>query len=208
MIKIPEFITKSEFLFHIYEKVVQFIPKVNWGTGTLTSTQKVQIAEKLASNYYIILVADGNRLSSFLISIMTLFATGQWGKYTHALMNCDYMDSVEDIDKFKFVEATASGVHYSTFDEVFSTATKVCLLRPSNVVDWTPVIDSLVKEVGLPYDDLFDLSTKNKLSCVEVVFDAFEESEFPRLKQDIKDHNTLTPQMFRETPDLVVEYEV
>lgn len=208
MFKIPEFILKSEFLYSIYHKITQFIPRVNWGTGTLTATQKVQIAEKLANNYYIILVADGNRLSSFLISIGTLFTTGRWGKYTHALMNCDYMSSVEDIDKFKFVEATSVGVHYSTFDEVFGSATSVCLLRPANIVDWTPIIDSLVKEVGKPYDDLFDLTDKSKMSCVEVVLDAFAEDEFPRLNQEIKTKNVLTPQMFKDSPDLVIEYEV
>lgn len=207
-IKIPDFIKNTKLFYELYHIVVKFIPRVNWGGGTLSATEKVKIAEKLSKNYYIILVADGNRLSSLLISLITLVSTGKWGKYTHALMNCDYMDSVEDIDKFKFVEATASGVHYSSFNDVFDNATSVCLLRPANVVDWMTVIDDLVKNVGKPYDDLFDLVDDSKLSCVEVVLDAFDDDEFPRLKQDIKSKNNLTPQMFRETPDLVIEYEV
>ena len=128
-------------------------------------------------------------------------------------MNCDFMASPADVDKFKFMEATVTGVHYSTFDEVFDCDT-VCLLSPKNMPnkEWTDVIDKLVKENGKPYDDLFQLADESHISCVELVRDALEaddqyKTNFANLEALIQKEGNLLPQMFRECSDFEVVYE-
>jgi hypothetical protein len=116
------------------------------------------------------------------------------------------------MQSFKFVEATATGVHYSTFEEVFACDT-VCLLTPNNIdnAEWTKIIDALLKQQGKPYDDLFDLSDDTHVSCVELVLNALKavdyEQEFANLKELIEKEKNLVPQMYRTCTDFMVKYE-
>jgi len=205
-----------EWLYSLYHKITQLVPKIKlpYNDTTFSVEQKETLIKHLSSGYYIILVTERQRLSSFLISLMTIFLTGKWGDYTHVLMNCDKFTSPDDYNKFKFVEATATGVHYSTFDQVFAGASKVCLLTPKKVTnkDWTEIIDQLLEFPGRPYDDLFDLIDSNKLSCVEVVLDSLKRLEdftldFHELETMINSRGNLVPQMFRMCPDFDVVME-
>ena len=129
-------------------------------------------------------------------------------------MNCDNIENAADRNQFKFVEATAKGVAYTTFAEVFA-CDRVCLLTPKNISneEWTKVIDALLKQLGKPYDDLFDLADASHLSCVEVVLDALKEADyandFKNLSSMIKSEGNLVPEMYRNCPDfsVAVEYE-
>ena len=191
-----------------------FVPKVYWKkTRVLRENEKTELAKKLADGYYIILTGDAGHLSSWLVSLGTLFTLGKWSKYSHSLMNCDYMDKPEDRDKFKFVEATVAGVHYSTFDEVFN-CDFVCLLSPRGIKneDWTAIIDALVKETGKEYDDLFDLIDSTKMSCVESVLNALKShprfaNDFFDLEYMIKKKKRLLPQMFKDCRDFDAVWE-
>jgi len=203
----------NTFLYKIYNKLAAIPSKISWRSRLkLTEAEKDAIAKMLASGYYVILTGSTNHLSSIIVSFLSFVKTGKWAKYTHVLMNCDNITNPSDRDKFKFVEATAVGVHYSTFDQVFD-CDYVCLLTPANVnnEEWTLVIDSLLTQVGKPYDDLFDLSDDSRVSCVELVLEALKssgyEEDFLNLEFMIKKEGNLVPQMYRDCPDFNIALE-
>ncbi len=171
------------------------------------------LTKLFASGYYIILTGNKYHLSSIFVKIMTFFKRGKWSPYSHALMNCDFIDDPTDWKEFKFMEATVAGVHYSTFEEVFD-CTSVCILTPKNIdnEEWTKIIDSLIKQNGRPYDDLFQLSDNTHISCVELVRNALManntyEQEFQHFEHMITEEGNLVPHMFRECSDFQVIYE-
>lgn len=205
----------SSFVYHIYHWFTQRIPLVVWDrTYDITEEQKNEIALLLAKDYYVILTGDNGSLSSWFVSFLSWVKTGKWSHYSHALMNCDFVIDPNDREKFKFIEATAVGVHYSTFDHVFS-CDHVCLLSPRNmaVSEWTFAIDALLTYNGRPYDDLFDLVDSSRLSCVEVVVKSLQavpayENKFVKLNEYLNNGNDLLPQTFKDCGDFVVSYEV
>lgn len=205
----------SSFVYQIYHWFTQRIPLVVWNRhNDITEAQKDEIALLLADDYYVILTGDNGTLSSWFVSFLTWVKTGKWSHYSHALMNCDFVTDPEDRDKFKFVEATAVGVHYSTFDHVFE-CDHVCLLSPRNMAldDWTIAIDALLTYNGRPYDDLFDLADSSRMSCVEVVVSSLEampayKDKFVELNRYLDSGKHLLPQTFKDCGDFVVSYEV
>lgn len=203
----------STLLYRVYHWIAQIPPKITWSNKHLvTDVDKELIAEKLASGYYVILVGNKSHLSSTIVSFLSWIKTGKWAKYNHVLMNCDNIEDPAQRGGFKFVEADVKGVIYTTFDRVFA-CDSVCLLTPKGIPnsEWTAIIDGLVKQVGKPYDDLFDLADSTHVSCVEVVLDALEASgndnELSLLKLMIASEGNLIPQMYRDCADFKVEYE-
>jgi hypothetical protein len=203
----------NTIFYKIYNRISSIPSKISWTSrNKITESERDEIAKMLASGYYVILTGSTNHLSSIIVSFLSWFKTGKWAKYTHVLMNCDNIMNSYDRDKFKFVEATAIGVHYSTFDQVFD-CDRVCLLTPSNVSneEWTKVIDSLLTQIGKPYDDLFDLADSTRSSCVEVVLDALKsadyESDFAHLSDMIEHKGNLLPEMYRNCSDFNIVLE-
>lgn len=199
--------------YKVYNYVASIPSKIVWRhRGLVTEEQKAELAKHLASGYYIILTGSHGHLSSVIVSLLSLIKTGKWARYSHVLMNCDNITNPTDRQSFKFMEATAAGVHYSTFDEVFN-CDSVCLLTPSSVSneEWTKIIDALLKQKGKKYDDLFDLSDSTRVSCVELVLDALKQADYAHdfidLDRLIKEKGNLVPQMYRESSDFVVDYE-
>ena len=199
--------------YQLYHWLATVPPKISWGhRHNITDAQRDALAEKLASGYYIILTGSSHHLSSVLVSFLSWLKTGKWAKYSHVLMNCDNIKNADDRSAFKFVEATAKGVAYTTFDEVFA-CDRVCLLTPETVSnqEWTSIIDTLLTELGKPYDDLFDLADSSHLSCVEVVLDALKSADlannFKNLSQLIQQEGNLVPEMYRECTDFSVAVE-
>jgi hypothetical protein len=187
--------------------------KITWSKKTyITDLDREELAGILATGYYIILTGEQHHLSSIVVSFLSWVKTGIWANYTHVLMNCDSITDPADRQSFKFVEATATGVHYSTFDEIFA-CDSVCLLTPMNIdnTEWTKIIDALLKQQGKPYDDLFDLSDDTHVSCVELVLNALKavnyKEEFSNLDELITKEKNLVPQMYRICTDFVVKYE-
>ena len=201
-------------LYSIYHWLASIPPKVQFRTkDPLTPEEKREIINRLASGYYIILTGNNYHLSSLAVKFMSWVKTGTWSRYSHALMNCDYLDHPADVFDFKFMEATVSGVHYSTFEEVFD-CDSVCLLSPANMdnKEWSKIIDALVKNKDKPYDDLFQLADDTHISCVELVRDALKadgsyDDNFGNLEYMIQTEGNLLPQMFRDCPDFIVFYE-
>lgn len=201
-------------LYSIYHWLASIPPKVQFRTkDPLTPEEKREIINRLASGYYIILTGNNYHLSSLAVKFMSWVKTGTWSRYSHVLMNCDYLDHPADVFDFKFMEATVSGVHYSTFEEVFD-CDSVCLLSPANMdnKEWSKIIDALVKNKDKPYDDLFQLADDTHISCVELVRDALKadgsyDDNFGNLEYMIQTEGNLLPQMFRDCPDFIVFYE-
>lgn len=204
----------SNPLYKVYHWFASIPPKITFkNKNPLTPDEKERIIHLLADGYYVILTGNKYHASSVLVKIMTYFKLGKPTKYSHALMNCDFMSKPEDVYKFKFMEATVAGVHYSRFDEVFDCDT-VCLLSPKNLKneDWTNIIDGLIKNNGKPYDDLFQLSDETHISCVELVRNALKnatdyEIRFAEFEEMIKKEKNLLPQMFRDCTDFQVVLE-
>lgn len=200
----------STIFYKVYHWLASIPPKIHWKSKyAISDSAKLDLAQKLASGYYIILTGNRTHLSGIIVSFLSWIKTGKWAKYSHALMNCDNITDASQLDDFKFIEATAKGVNYSTFDDVFQ-CDYVCLLSPANITneEWTAVIDALTSEVGIPYDDLFDLADSTHRSCVEVVLNALKAAnyalEFKNLDTMINKEGNLVPQMFRDCPDFIV----
>lgn len=202
------------WLYKIYHFLAKIPPKLTFrNRDPLTPEEKEAIIKLLASGYYIILTGSNYHVSSLFVKFMSWWKTGTWSRYSHVLMNCDFMTKPEDVEKFKFMEATVRGVHYSRFDEVFD-CDSVCILSPNAITneEWTMVIDALVKQEGKPYDDLFQLADSSHVSCVELVRDALRaydryNADFVELEYMIQHEGNLIPQMFRECKDFHVVYE-
>ena len=199
--------------YKLYNKIASLPSKISWRTeGKLTITDKEEIAGHLASGYYIILTGSTSHLSSVIVSLLSWIKTGTWARYSHVLINCDNITDATDTSSFKFMEATATGVHHSTFDEIFN-CDHVCLLTPNSVSneEWTKIIDGLLKQKGKKYDDLFDLADSTRVSCVEVVLNALKaadyENDFKDLERLINEQGNLVPQMYRQSHDFKVTYE-
>lgn len=192
-----------------------WIGRVNWKTEkVLTAGELATINGLLQKNYYIILTRHNGALASYAIAIAHFFLTGRWGYYGHVLMNLEN-DVLRDSD-FRFVEATAPGVHYSNFNQVFEQqCSSVALLKPVSMTldEWTGVLDKAKVYLGRPYDTLFDLTSDKALSCVEVVRNALKgepnyDEDFIEFEKMIARNKNLDPQMFLECSDFEVVYEV
>lgn len=203
----------NSLFYRVYHWLAQIPPKVRWSSKyAVDDHDKEHLANILSKGYYVILTGNKSHLSGVLVSLLSWLKTGKWARYSHALMNCDNIEDPNNRGGFKFIEATATGVGYATFDEVFACDT-VCLLSPTMVknTEWTAVIDELLNQIGKPYDDLFDLSDSTHVSCVEVVLDALEKAdyidEFKNLNAMIKKEGNLIPQMYRDCSDFTSVFE-
>lgn len=172
------------------------------------------LQESLASDYYLILTRRKTHLTTYSIAFMTWIKQGKWPDYSHALMNLDLEDDAADFMKFKLMEATSTGVHYSRFDEIFD-CDYVCLLEPVNMDhdEWKSVMKGLAEQLGKPYDNLFDVYDDTHVSCVEMCLDALRanpnyQRDFPTLEAMIQQAKNLTPQMYRECADFRVVLEI
>ena len=211
-------------LYSILHSITRVLSKINWmpiyakfnnGRGyNLTDADHAVIKEKLAGSYYVILTNRKTHLTTYLIGILSLLKTGRWPQYGHVLMNADNIVVADDWTKFKFQEATNSGVHFSEFLEVFN-CDSVCLLKPRalDITEWNTVIDGLLIQNGKQYDDLFDLSDTSRVSCVELVLNALRASpnyltDFAVFESQIRRVGNLTPQMYRDCGDFEVVLEI
>lgn len=165
----------------------------------------------LKEDYFFILTRRRAHLTTYLIALVSWFSTKKKAHYTHALMNTEG-DIANNID-FKLVEATNPGTHYSTFMQVFD-CDSVVLLKPKGVTidQWTNVLEKAKTSIGAKYDDLFDLTESEKMSCVELCYVALQQFKnyrelFPNLVKLLEENTDLTPQLLYDCGDLDVVYE-
>lgn len=208
--------------YKIWDKITNVVAKIHWCPframfnggkyWSLTEQDHEFLRKELKQNYYVILTARSCHLSTYLIRILSMIKGDDGAYYAHALMNME--DDVQDDQDYRIIEATGVGVHYSTFMEAFDVDA-VALLKPKNISieDWNAAFDSAKADIGKPYDDVFDLSDKSHVSCVELVLNALQkidnyEAKFPSLVKMVKEVGNLTPQMFRTCEDFEVHWEV
>lgn len=190
------------------------IGKIKWRQRhEITADEKKMIFNMLAKDYYIICTRRGNHLSTDAINFAHWYYTGEWGYYSHVLMNLE--DEVKSPDDFRLVEAVGVGSKYSTFDEVFDGVDSVALLKPKGVSseEWTSIFEKIPSLTGKKYDTVFDMYDDSELSCVELVLKALEASDefdidFDHLKATLDKYGRLDPQMYRDCPDFEVVFEV
>lgn len=171
-----------------------------------------KIRELLSKDYLIILTRTNSHLTTLLISIASLIVSRQYPRYVHALMNVE--GDIPGHIGYKLIEATAKGVHYSTFMQVFN-CDSVALLAPKGISlhEWTAVLDTVKKQLGTPYDTLFDLATNERVSCVEMIYWGLKtlpnyEERFPKLLKMIREDGNLTPQMLYDSGEFDIVFEV
>lgn len=199
----------------VLSKASYLIGKVNWRSRrVLTADDKLKIAALLKDNYYIILTRHNGHLTSWAIAFAHWALTGKKGHYGHALLNVE--DEVATNDDYSFIESVITGVRYSTFDEVFDgQCSSVALIKPrsTTIEEWTAIVDKARKELGKPYDLALDITTDDKVNCVEMVRNSLKgepdyATDYANFEATIAKYKTLDPQMIYECPDFEVVYEV
>lgn len=199
---------------HITVFFVDLTSKIKWKqSSTISDEDRAVIYEKLKRDYYIIATRRRNFLSTFFIALGHFLLSGKWGFYSHVLMNTE--DEVKSAEDFRLVEATFSGVHYSTFASVFAGVDSVALLKPKAVSldEWTAALDAAALTLGRPYDKLFDVMGEQSMSCVEVIRFAMRalpnyDTEFAHFERMVQSKKNLTPQLFYDCPDFEVVWEI
>lgn len=193
---------------------IKAIAKVHWHQRKLLSNNDADsLKTKFTANYYIIVTRKSNYLTTFFISLGNFLLTRHWGYYSHVLMN--FEDEVIADTDFRFIEATGTGTHFSTFDTVFGKVDAVALIRPKNItlIEWTNVLDKAKTYLGVPYDNLFDLKNTLEINCVELVRIALQtlpdyDEKFAEFEKMVAKDKKLTPDMFYNCQDFEVINEI
>lgn len=186
---------------------------INGGMYYCLKEEDHDTIRRLMKEHYLIAVTRRkSHLSSQLIPVGEWILTRKFPHYTHVLMNVE-----GDLDGhvgFKLIEATGkSNVDYVTFMGAFD-CDSVALLKPKGVTmeQWTIVLDRVKNSLGTPYDTLFDITTDDRMSCVELIYWGLRElSDFeiryPQLIKLIEQGKNLTPQMFYDSGEFEVVFE-
>lgn len=166
----------------------------------------------LAKDYYILASRRSNYVTTFLINLSHFVLTGKWGFYSHVFMNLE--DVVSSDSDFRFIEATGTGVRYSTFADVMDPIDAIALIKPKNMAlaDWTAALDAAKSCLGRPYDNLFNLKNDLEINCVELIYIALKKTpdyfkNFAEFEKIVKKVGKLTPDMFVNCADFEVVYK-
>jgi hypothetical protein len=208
-------LTKLKPVAWVIEGAIKVLGSIHWRLAPrdrLTDEDRAFLRQVLKPHYYILVSQSKNHLSTWLVSLGNFFLAGKFSFWSHVFMNLE--DEVKTDEDFRFAEAVAEGVKYSSFDEVFA-CNAVALLKPKclRLEEFTDLLDAgAAKYVGRKYDNLFDLASAERLSCVEFVRDVLKElpnyaEDFKNLEAMIADRKNLTPQMFYDCPDFEVVWE-
>jgi hypothetical protein len=209
-------LTKLKPVAWFLELCIEALGSIHWRLAPEDRIQEYEknvLREKLTKHYFILVSKNKNHFSSFMVALGNFFLTGKFSYWGHVFMNLE--DGVETDADFRFVEAVAAGVKYSTFEEV-TFCNAIALLKPKsmNLEDFTAILDKAAAQyAGRPYDNLFNLASDSNLSCVELVRDILSQepnyaTDFANLEAMIAKKKNLTPQMFYDCPDFEIVYEV
>ena len=179
----------------------------------LTQEDLEQFKEKLTANNYVILTRRNKHLSTYLLSLVDVLFRRKFGYWSHCALNTE--GTVVDINDFKIFEAIGSGVHASTFMQVFDCDSAVLLIPKGFTPDeWDNALLDAAKQVGKPYDTIFDCMDDSKLSCIELIIHALKSADsdysinFKSFESMLKKYGTVTPEMLYSSGDFKVELEI
>jgi hypothetical protein len=209
-------LTKLKPVAWVINGVITILGSFKWKLSAkdqLTAAELQELRSRLGPHYYILVSQNKNHLSAYLVSLGNFFLTGKWSFWGHVFMNLE--DTVSNDGDFRFVEAVAEGVKFSSFEEVMD-CNAIALLKPKSMKleEFTAVLDKAAEMYnGRPYDNLFDLASDSNLSCVELIRNILKqepnyEVDFSNLEAMIAKRKNLTPQMFYDCPDFEVTYEI
>ena len=202
----------------LMDLLVRLVGRVQWEWMMgpryfkLTDRQLSELRYKLREHHYIILTRRNTHLSSWFIGLGDFLCTGRWGHWCHCAMNVEG-DSVARDRDFRIIEATAPGVHYSEFMDVFD-CDSVALLVPNNFTpaSWDVALQRAANCLGLPYDTLFDFRDAKALSCIELVLEALRATPFCAIEystiEKLARQGNLTPQSLYDSGEFKVVYEI
>lgn len=181
----------------------------------LTEADHDHIRKLMTERYLVVLTRRKCHLTTYLIDIASWYVSKKSAHYAHALMNVEGDKALDGNIGHILIESTGTGVHFSTFMEVFDVDS-VALLAPRGVSvdEWNTAMEYAKKQLGKGYDDFFDLSQNETLSCVELIYWALKqlpeyEQRFPNLNALLQKPNSrLTPQMLYDTGDFDIVFEV
>lgn len=197
----------------IYEKGMTFLASIRWEwivrlykkPSYMTINDENAIKRMLFKNYYIIATFDPYSLSGLFVVCATFLLTGKLPKYTHVLFNVE-MDNEHDengVPKFRFVESTSDGVHYSDFKKALGHSKRIALITPKYYSQerFDETIGMVHAYIGRGYDFRYNLEDNLTLSCVELVWQRLKQMEFAEdhfrcLSFLMKYEGNLTPEMF------------
>lgn len=207
----------------VWDKLLKFFAAIEWPRTAaffnrgvyykLVEADHDMIRQMLKDDYLLIFTRRNSHLTTHLIALISMIVSRRSVHYTHVLMNVE--DAIDGHVGYKLLEATNTGVHYSTFMEVFN-CDSVALLKPRGIEmeQWTKVLDHAKRQFGKPYDNLFDITNDEAVSCIELVYWSLKqlpsyELRFPKLVELLsKPHANLTPQMLYDTGELEIVFEV
>jgi hypothetical protein len=165
----------------------------------------------LKKDYYIIMTRRNNHLSTYFICAIEFFLRFKIAYWAHSVMNLE--DTVTEDTDFRLMEATGIGVHYATFDDIFSSQS-AALMKPKcmTIDEWTTVMDTAKAQLGKPYDTLFNIADDSKLSCIELtrkilMAEPNYAEDFKHFEEMIKKYKNLSPQMLYDCEDFEVVFE-
>lgn len=198
----------------IQEAAVKFILLFTWrGNTHMHPTITEELRKRFVEDYFVIATRRKNSFAAFFISLSHFLMTGNWGHYTHVLMNLE--DEVEKDTDFRFIEATTTGTKYSTFFEIVDDIDSIALLKPKGITltEWTQMMDSMKIHLGKKYDNLFDLKNSAEINCVELIRLALMvlpdyHKRFAEFEKLVETKTSITPHMFLECSDFEIVYEV
>lgn len=216
------FLQKHTRLYPAYRALCNLFAEVKWQRTqavrnggiyySLIEEDHDKLRKLLKEDYYVILTHRKCHLTSYVIALISFFATGKLTYWTHTAMNVE--GDINNHMDFRIIEATGKGVHFSTFMEVFD-CDGVALLKPRGVPreQWSLAMEAAKAEIGLEYDLFFDINDASKVSCVEVFYQALKaipayQERFPNLLKMIAVKGELEPEMLLRSEDMDVVFMV
>lgn len=163
-------------------------------------------AEKLIaeSDYLICLSRRDAYFTTLLIGAASRILSRKKTYYTHALM----------FELGTAMEATAKGTHLSPPSHILE-CDGIVFLRPKGMTHefWEMMLVEARRNLGKPYDSIFDFTNDNEISCIEYVYDSLasipgHRSKWPNFMGLVEQKGGVTPQMLYDSGDFDIVLEI
>jgi hypothetical protein len=206
--RVPKSLSKiSDFIF------LRIIGLLTWDlvrsiltgkTFNITFWEYTKFQSLCDKSPYILVTRKKSHLTTYLISLGNFILVGKLGYWSHAAL----------VNKEEVYEALGSGVQKNSLMYALQSDSAALLLpKGISVEDWSKVLLEAKENIGRKYDAGFDLSSDDKLSCIEYVWDALREvpnhmERWPNFMGMVLLKGNVTPQMLYDSGDFDVVLEI